>query len=84
MPGRDAECVDDFAERYAAISGRKDYERFVGLFGVRRTRSDFWDTADWFQNYGLVVTKGPEFESGRRARGKATSRHDERGQRRIA
>jgi len=43
--------VDDFAERYAAISNRKDYERFVGLFGVRRTRSDFWDTADWFQDY---------------------------------
>ena len=43
--------VDDFAKRYAAISNRTDYERFVGLFGVRRTRSDFWDTADWFQDY---------------------------------
>ena len=43
--------VDDFAERYAAIRNRKDYERFVGLFGVRRTRADFWDVADWFQDY---------------------------------
>jgi hypothetical protein len=43
--------VDEFAERYAAIKNRKDYERFVGLFGVRRTRSDFWETADWFQDY---------------------------------
>ncbi|MFQ5643795.1 MAG: fatty acid cis/trans isomerase, partial [Thiogranum sp.] len=43
--------VDEFAERYAAIRNRKDYERFVGLFGVRRTRYDFWDTADWFQDY---------------------------------
>ena len=46
--------VDEFAERYAAIKNRKDYERFVGLFGVRRTRSDFWDTADWFQDYSAA------------------------------
>jgi hypothetical protein len=46
--------VDEFAERYAAIKNRKDYERFVGLFGVRRTRSDFWKTADWFQDYSAA------------------------------
>jgi len=43
--------VGDFAERYAAIRDRTDYERFVGVFGVRRTRSSFWETADWFQDY---------------------------------
>ncbi|HHH45115.1 MAG TPA: isomerase [Gammaproteobacteria bacterium] len=43
--------VEDFAERYANIETRKDYERFVGLFGVRRTRYDFWDTADWLQDH---------------------------------
>jgi hypothetical protein len=43
--------INEFADRYAAIRNRKDYERFVGLFGVRRTRSDFWETADWFQDY---------------------------------
>jgi len=43
--------AEEFAERYAAINDRREYERFVGLFGVRRTRSDFWATADWFQDY---------------------------------
>ena len=43
--------VDEFSERYAAIRNRKDYERFVSLFGVRRTRSNFWNIADWFQDY---------------------------------
>ncbi|VAW44857.1 Fatty acid cis/trans isomerase [hydrothermal vent metagenome] len=43
--------VNDFAERYAAIRNRADYEQFVELFGVRRTNTDFWAIADWFQNY---------------------------------
>lgn len=34
--------VDDFAKHYTVIRNRKDYEQFVGLFGVRRTRTDFW------------------------------------------
>ncbi len=43
--------INEFAERCAAIRNRQDYERFVGQFGVRRTHSDFWTTADWFQDY---------------------------------
>ncbi len=43
--------VDDFAERYAAISSRKDYEQFVSIYGVRRTRTEFWAITDWFQDY---------------------------------
>ncbi len=46
--------VNDFAERYAAIRNRADYEQFVELFGVRRTHTDFWEIADWFQNYNTA------------------------------
>ncbi len=41
--------VERFAHEYAAIRNMKDYERFVARFGVRRTRTDFWKIADWFQ-----------------------------------
>ncbi len=43
--------ADEFADRYAKIKSRKDYEIFVERFGVRRTRTDFWQISDWFQNY---------------------------------
>ncbi|MEA3273715.1 MAG: fatty acid cis/trans isomerase [Pseudomonadota bacterium] len=42
--------IDTFADRYASIRNRDDYERFVGLYGVRRTNQRFWDTADWFND----------------------------------
>ena len=32
-----------------AIRNRDDYERFVALYGVRRTNPGFWSDADWFQ-----------------------------------
>ena len=32
------------------ITDRKDYERFVGLYGIRRTNTRFWEAADWFQD----------------------------------
>ena len=32
-----------------SIKNRKDYEKFVANFGVRRTSSSFWETADWFR-----------------------------------
>ena len=41
--------IDDFTSRYLAIRDREDYEKFVGLYGVRRTSTDFWEIADWFQ-----------------------------------
>ncbi|NCF11618.1 MAG: peptidylprolyl isomerase, partial [Gammaproteobacteria bacterium] len=45
----DATEIDDFVARFAAIRDREDYERFVGLYGVRRTQAAFWASADWFQ-----------------------------------
>ena len=41
--------IDRFSARYAAIRDRDDYERFVGLYGLRRTNPRFWSVADWFQ-----------------------------------
>ena len=41
--------IGEFVRRYRAIRNEKDYERFVARFGVRRTRPDFWEIADWFQ-----------------------------------
>ena len=46
----DISQVDEFADRYAAIRNRSNYERFVGLYGIRRTNPRFWNTADWFQD----------------------------------
>lgn len=43
------EELPDFTNRYAAISNRDDYERFVDIYGIRRTNLAFWETADWFQ-----------------------------------
>ncbi len=44
------EDVALFAERYASLLNREDYERFVALYGVRRTNLRFWEIADWFQD----------------------------------
>lgn len=45
--------VEMFAERYASLQSREDYEKFVSLYGTRRTHSTFWQTADWFQDQFL-------------------------------
>ena len=42
--------VSLFAEAYAALQSRDDYEHFVSSYGMRRTNSAFWQTADWFQD----------------------------------
>jgi hypothetical protein len=45
--------IDDvnlFAERYETLRNRDDYEHFVSIYGMRRTNSAFWETADWFQD----------------------------------
>lgn len=44
------EDVAIFAERYAGLQDRQDYEKFVAVYGVRRTNPQFWETADWFQD----------------------------------
>ena len=45
--------VEAFANRYAKIQTRGDYELFVEQFGVRRTSAEFWEISDWFQQYYL-------------------------------
>jgi hypothetical protein len=46
----DIDDVNRFAERYAELQDRDDYEHFVSIYGLRRTNSAFWETADWFQD----------------------------------
>jgi hypothetical protein len=46
----DINDIDQFANRFAALQERDDYERFVSIYGIRRTNSAFWETADWFQD----------------------------------
>ena len=43
------ENIEQFAEDCAAIRNHQDYEKFVEKYGVHRTDSNFWSTADWFQ-----------------------------------
>lgn len=38
----------NFADEIIAIKSRDDYERFVGRYGIRRTDSNFWKEADYF------------------------------------
>ncbi len=40
--------IDKFADDFIAIRGRNDYERFVAVYGMRRTNPRFWSEADWF------------------------------------
>jgi hypothetical protein len=49
----DIDAVEQFAERYAALQNVDDYEHFVSAYGIRRTNSDFWEAADWFQAASL-------------------------------
>jgi ribosomal protein L16/L10AE len=44
----DLEDIEAFAERYLSVHDRDDYEQFVALYGMRRTNTGFWETADWF------------------------------------
>ena len=44
------EELEDFTRRYINIGTLDDYERFVGIYGIRRTNDSFWETADWFQD----------------------------------
>ena len=46
----DLDDMDAFGSQCAAIRSYADYSRFVEGYGVRRTRPDFWTTADWFQD----------------------------------
>jgi hypothetical protein len=46
----DIDDVEKLAERYAALDSREEYERFVSIYGIRRTNQQFWEAADWFQD----------------------------------
>ncbi|MCG6898771.1 MAG: fatty acid cis/trans isomerase [Gammaproteobacteria bacterium] len=43
--------LEDFTSRTMAVRTPDDYERLIGVYGVRRTSDAFWETADWFQDY---------------------------------
>jgi len=45
----DLDNIETFVKDYNAIENRKEYEAFVARYGQRRTSSDFWMHADWFQ-----------------------------------
>ena len=49
----DIDGIDVFSQRYASLASREDYERFVSIYGVRRTNPQFWEIADWFQDQYL-------------------------------
>ncbi len=42
--------IEEFSKRCSLIRTDKDYEKFIDLYGVRRTNPLFWELADWFQN----------------------------------
>jgi len=47
----DVKDVDAFVARFESITTRGEYEKFVGLYGLRRTNTDFWSVSDWLQNW---------------------------------
>jgi hypothetical protein len=46
----DVDGIDKFTQHYSSLQNREDYERFVSIYGIRRTNIDFWPTADWFHD----------------------------------
>jgi hypothetical protein len=40
--------IEAFTAQCANIHSKKDYEKFVDQYGVRRTHPEFWHLADWF------------------------------------
>jgi hypothetical protein len=41
--------LEAFVAHAATVQTAADYQGFVARFGIRRTRTDFWAQADWFQ-----------------------------------
>lgn len=46
----DIDDIENFTEHYASLKNGEDYERFVSVYGMRRTNTDYWKTADWFHH----------------------------------
>ena len=42
--------INNFVDSLTNIHSREDYEQVVALYGIRRTNTDFWQIADWFQD----------------------------------
>ncbi len=45
------EDIEAFTQGITTMRDENDYRRLVDRFGIRRTSSRFWKTADWFQGY---------------------------------
>lgn len=44
----DLNDIEKFVEEYNALRNRREYEKFVARYGLRRTSEHFWMHADWF------------------------------------
>jgi len=49
----DLDEIEQFSSQAVSIKNRYDYEKFVAVYGVRRTNTSFWEQADWFQEESL-------------------------------
>ena len=38
-----------FVQQAMSVQSAEEFQLFVGRFGIRRTSTDFWNQADWFQ-----------------------------------
>lgn len=43
--------LEPFRKQFETITTKQDYEKFISLYGVRRTDSKFWEISDWFYQY---------------------------------
>jgi hypothetical protein len=48
--------LEHFVTTFKAIRDRSDYERFVAVYGVRRTNQAFWEHSDWFHQWSVEHT----------------------------
>jgi len=46
--------VEQFVSQATSVKTVDDYQLFVARFGLRRTATDFWEQADWFQSRHLA------------------------------
>jgi hypothetical protein len=50
----DRHDLENFVTRFKSIHNRNDYERFVAIYGIRRTNQAFWEHSDWFHDWQAV------------------------------
>ena len=49
----DVKDIDAFVSRFELISSREEYEKFVGVYGIRRTNTKLWAASDWFHQWAM-------------------------------